>query len=31
VERRDDGEVLLTGDAGLVFEGRVDVQALDAR
>jgi diaminopimelate epimerase len=31
VERRDDGEVLLTGDAGLVFEGRIDVQGLGAR
>jgi diaminopimelate epimerase len=31
VERRDDGEVLLTGDAGLVFEGHIDVQGLGAR
>ena len=31
VERRDDGEVLLTGDAVLVFEGRLDARTLDAR
>ena len=31
VERRDDGEVLLTGDALMVFEGRVDVAALGTR
>jgi diaminopimelate epimerase len=31
VERREDGEVLLTGDAGLVFEGCVDVHALGER
>ena len=31
VERRDDGEVSLTGGADLVFEGRVDVQALGSR
>jgi len=30
VERRDDGEVLLTGDAVLVFEGRVGAEALGA-
>ncbi|HWC70973.1 MAG TPA: diaminopimelate epimerase [Actinomycetota bacterium] len=28
VERRDDGEVLLTGEAVFVFEGTVDVEAL---
>jgi diaminopimelate epimerase len=31
VERRDDGEVLLTGGAAMVFEGRVDAQALGSR
>jgi diaminopimelate epimerase len=30
VERRDDGEVLLTGDAARVFEGTVDVERLRA-
>ena len=30
VERRDDGEVLLTGDAVRVFEGVVDLEALTA-
>ena len=28
VERRDDGEVLLTGEARRVFEGVVDLEAL---
>jgi diaminopimelate epimerase len=30
VTRRDDGEVLLSGDASRVFEGVVDLEALDA-
>jgi diaminopimelate epimerase len=28
VERRDDGEVVLTGDAGCVFDGSIDLEAL---
>jgi diaminopimelate epimerase len=28
VERREDGEVLLTGEARRVFEGTVDLEAL---